>query len=60
MLAAEPLYASGANLAGKPDYLVRRWRYVLPVEVKSGPAPAEPYRSHVLQLAAYCLLVEET
>jgi CRISPR-associated exonuclease Cas4 len=28
------------------------------VEVKSGNAPAEPYRSHVMQLAAYCLLVE--
>jgi CRISPR-associated exonuclease Cas4 len=47
------------NLAGKPDYLVQRWNYVLPVEVKSGSAPAEPYRSHVLQLAAYCLLIQE-
>ncbi len=56
----EPLYSASVNLAGKPDYLVRRWKYVLPVEVKSGVAPDEPYRSHVLQLAAYCLLVEET
>jgi CRISPR-associated exonuclease Cas4 len=56
----DPLYAPSVNLAGKPDYLVRRWKYVLPVEVKSCPAPNEPYRSHVLQLAAYCLLVEET
>ena len=55
----EPLYAPEANLAGKPDYLVRKWRYTLPVEVKSAKAPSEPYRSHVLQLAAYCLLVEE-
>lgn len=55
-----PLYAPQANLAGKPDYLVKKWRYVLPVEVKSTPAPSEPYRSHVLQLAAYCLLIEET
>jgi CRISPR-associated exonuclease Cas4 len=29
------------------------------VEVKSGDAPVEPYDGHVLQLAAYCLLVEE-
>jgi len=56
----DPLYAPSVNLAGKPDYLVKRWKYVLPVEVKSCPAPTEPYRSHVLQLAAYCLLVEET
>ena len=50
----EPLYAASINLAGKPDYLVKKWTYVLPVEVKSSTAPAEPYRSHVLQLAAYC------
>ena len=54
----EPLHASSINLTGKPDYLVQRLHYVLPVEVKSGSAPAEPYRSHVLQLAAYCYLVE--
>lgn len=57
---AEPLYAPSLKLSGKPDYLVERWSYVIPVEVKSAHAPAEPYRSHVLQLAAYCLLVEET
>jgi CRISPR-associated exonuclease Cas4 len=56
----EPLYAPSINLSGKPDYLVQRWHRVIPVEVKSGNAPAEPYRSHVIQLAAYCLLVEET
>jgi CRISPR-associated exonuclease Cas4 len=55
---ADPLYASTPNLSGKPDYLVRRWNHVIPVEVKTGNAPAEPYRSHVLQLAAYCKLVE--
>ena len=55
----DALYAPSVNLAGKPDYLVQRLRYTIPVEVKSGRAPDEPYRSHVLQLAAYCLLVEE-
>jgi CRISPR-associated exonuclease Cas4 len=29
------------------------------VEIKSASAPARPYDSHRLQLAAYCLLVEE-
>jgi CRISPR-associated exonuclease Cas4 len=56
----EPLYAASVNLTGKPDYLIQKWNYVLPVEVKSTVAPAEPYRSHILQLAAYCLLVHET
>jgi CRISPR-associated exonuclease Cas4 len=55
----EPLHAPALNLTGKPDYLVKKWQHLIPVEVKSRPAPAEPYRSHVLQLAAYCRLVEE-
>jgi CRISPR-associated exonuclease Cas4 len=33
---------------------------IVPVEVKTARAPAEPYDSHVMQLAAYCLLVQET
>jgi CRISPR-associated exonuclease Cas4 len=48
-------------LAGKPDYVVRDGRAIIPVEVKSSRAPAEgPRQGHLLQLAAYCLLVEET
>jgi len=31
----------------------------VPVELKSGRAPAEPWEAHIFQLAAYCLLVEE-
>jgi CRISPR-associated exonuclease Cas4 len=56
---SDPLYAPEANLTGKPDYLVEKWRHVLPVEVKSRQAPPQPYRSHILQLAAYCRLVQE-
>jgi CRISPR-associated exonuclease Cas4 len=55
-----PLFSPQYRLAGRPDYLVQHGQVLVPVEVKSGPAPAEPYRSHLLQLAAYCLLVEET
>ncbi len=33
------------------------WR--VPVELKSKNAPKEPHEGHILQLAAYCLLVEE-
>jgi CRISPR-associated exonuclease Cas4 len=54
-----PLFSSQQRLAGKPDYLVRTREGVVPVEVKSGMAPDQPYPAHVLQLAAYCLLVEE-
>jgi len=54
-----PLFSNRHRLTGKPDYLVRSREGVVPVEVKSGPAADQPYPSHVLQLAAYCLLVEE-
>ena len=54
-----PLFSDRYQLTGRPDYLVRTDRGLIPVEVKSRPAPARPYRSHLLQLAAYCLLVEE-
>jgi len=56
---ARPLFSERYLIAGKPDYIVRNERgELIPVEVKSGNAE-EPHRGHILQLAAYCLLVEE-
>lgn len=55
-----PLFRSERyGLQGRPDYVVQEGRHHIPVEVKSGDAPAVPYDSHRMQLAAYCLLVEE-
>jgi CRISPR-associated exonuclease Cas4 len=54
-----PLFSNEFLLTGKPDYLVGVGEDIIPVEVKSSRAPAQPYPSHVLQLAAYCLLVEQ-
>jgi CRISPR-associated exonuclease Cas4 len=54
-----PLFSNRHRLTGRPDYLVRLPNGIVPVEVKSGPAPKQPYPAHILQLAAYCLLVEE-
>jgi len=56
----QPLYAPRIGLSGKPDYLVQEGREVIPVEVKPGRRAAAPYDADVMQLAAYCLLVEET
>jgi CRISPR-associated exonuclease Cas4 len=53
-------FSATHGLAGKPDYLVERDDEIVPVEVKSGATPAQPRPGHILQLAAYCLLVEET
>jgi CRISPR-associated exonuclease Cas4 len=54
-----PLFSSRHQLTGKPDYLVEERCSVIPVEVKPGRTAPEPYEGDVLQLAAYCLLVEE-
>lgn len=59
----EPLISRRYGLVGRPDYLVRvreKGRAcTIPVEVKSRKRPSAPDQGHVLQLAAYCLLVEE-
>jgi len=55
-----PLFSRRHLLTGRPDYIVADGPDLIPVEVKSARAPARPYDSHVLQLAAYCLLVAET
>ena len=59
----QPLISRRYGLVGKPDYLVdvreKRHSVTIPVEVKSRRKPAIAYDSHVLQLATYCLLVED-
>jgi len=55
----ESLYSSRYGLVGKPDYIVERGRQIIPVEVKPSRRATEPYESDVMQLAAYCLLVED-
>jgi CRISPR-associated exonuclease Cas4 len=54
-----PLFAARYRLTGRPDYLVRVGRDLIPVEVKPNRSATSPYPSDVLQLGAYCLLVEE-
>lgn len=57
----KPLFSSRYQLAGKPDYLVKTRQEIIPVEVKSTRLYGkDPYNSHKLQLAAYCLLIEDT
>jgi len=61
-VVAKPYFSPRYRLTGKPDYLVDGDDGLVPVEVKHTAAPAggQAYASHVMQLAAYCLLVEET
>ena len=55
-----PLFSAALQLTGKPDYLVEVKGGYVPVEVKSGRAPASgAHAGHIYQLAAYCALVTE-
>lgn len=56
---AAPLFSKQSRLSGKPDYIVRKEDQLIPVEVKTGQG-AHPHQSQVLQLAAYCQILEDT
>jgi CRISPR-associated exonuclease Cas4 len=59
-LMARPLVSRRHGLIGKPDYLVETPDGLIPVEVKSRPCPAHgPRSADVMQLMAYCVLVED-
>jgi len=53
-----PLTDWDVGLTGKPDYILQHGSTYIPVEVKPTRRAAQPYDSDLMQLAAYCLLVE--
>ena len=55
---AKPLFSKKYRISGKPDYIIRKDNHYVPVEFKSGNH-SYPMKNHVLQLAAYCQLIEE-
>ena len=56
----ESLFSKKFNLSGKPDYIVRTKKGdIIPVEVKTG-WHTNPLMHHIMQLMAYCQLIEET
>lgn len=57
-IPAEPLFSRRLGIVGKPDYIVETGNQLIPVEVKTGN-PNLPYKNHVLQLAAYCQILED-
>lgn len=58
----KPLLSHRHGLIGRPDYLIQTDEWIIPVEAKSANCPSNgvPYASHLMQLACYCLLVEDT
>lgn len=58
---SKPLFSDAHQLTGRPDYLICNRDGIIPIEVKSARTPPNgPRQGHILQLAAYCLLVSET
>ena len=56
---ADVLVSEAHRLVGKPDYILERDGELVPVERKSRKlSTAGAYEGEILQLAAYCLLVE--
>lgn len=57
----EPLSSSAYPLMGKPDYVVRLSDgRPVPIELKLNVQDATaPYSNHIIQLGAYCLILED-
>ena len=53
------LFSRKYRIRGKPDYIVKIKGKYIPVEIKTGKVPKGPHFSHIIQLAAYCLLINE-
>ncbi|MDR1705350.1 MAG: CRISPR-associated protein Cas4 [Clostridiales bacterium] len=49
------------GLTGKPDYIFKRGRRMIPVELKSGAlnGAGVPYEGDVMQLAAYFIIIKD-
>lgn len=47
------------GLSGRPDAVVMDAEHHIPVELKTGRVPRGPLFSHILQVVAYCVLLEE-
>ena len=55
---AKPLFSNRYRIIGKPDYIIKKNNFYVPVEVKTG-FHNKPRKNHVFQLAAYCLILED-
>lgn len=54
----KPFFSKRFRITGKPDYIVKKNKRYIPVEVKTG-SRTEPQKNHIFQLASYCQLLEE-
>jgi CRISPR-associated exonuclease Cas4 len=57
-IPAKPLFSKKYRIAGKPDYIIKKNKHYIPVELKTG-THNDPQKNHIFQLAGYCHLLEE-
>ena len=57
--SGDPLVSKTHNISGAPDYILTTESSLVPVEIKTGRTPKGPLFSHILQIAVYCLLIED-
>ena len=55
---AKPLFSKRYQITGKPDYIIKKNKHYIPVEVKTG-YHYELKKNHTFQLATYCQLLED-
>jgi CRISPR-associated exonuclease Cas4 len=55
---SKTLFSKHYKISGKPDYIIRRNNHYIPVELKTGKH-YYPKKNHIMQLAAYCQILEE-
>lgn len=53
------LRSESCGLTGKPDYIFRRGRRMIPVELKSGTCGGEIYEGDLMQLVAYFIIIKD-
>ena len=58
-IPAKPYFSKRYRTTGKPDYVIIENDKYIPIELKSG-SHHMPRKNHILQLATYCQLLEET
>ena len=55
---AKPYFSKKYRITGKPDYIIKRNKHFIPVEMKTSMHD-KPQKNHIFQLAGYCHLLEE-
>ncbi|MGC8912859.1 MAG: PD-(D/E)XK nuclease family protein [Thermoplasmata archaeon] len=55
----KPLISRDGLLSGTPDLILKINDYLVPVEIKTGRVPRGPHFSHIMQLIAYCYIIED-